>query len=62
MLVLGTSLAVFPAASMPQYTVSGGGEIIIVNNMPTPMDALAVFHLEELKEVFEGLNAIMEKG
>ena len=59
MLVLGTSLTVFPAASMPQYTLRQGGEIIIVNNMPTSLDNCAVLHYDDLKEVFEGLQAIM---
>ena len=61
MLVLGTSLTVFPAASMPQYTLSQGGEIVIVNNMPTPMDGRALLHFDDLGEVFEGLNSLMEK-
>ena len=55
MLVLGTSLTVFPAASMPQYTLSQGGEIVIVNNMPTPLDSRAVLHFDDLGEVFESL-------
>jgi NAD-dependent deacetylase len=56
MLVLGTSLTVYPAASMPQYTLSRGGEIVIVNNMPTPLDSMAVLHYEDLDEVFSALN------
>ena len=56
MLVLGTSLTVFPAASMPQHTLRNGGEIIIVNNMATPLDSLAFLHFDDLGEVFEGLK------
>jgi NAD-dependent deacetylase len=56
MLVLGTSLTVYPAASMPQYTLSRGGEIVIVNNMATPLDGRAVLHYEDLGEVFNALN------
>ena len=59
MLVLGTSLTVFPAASMPQYTLSNGGEIVIINNQPTPMDSRSVLHFDDLKETFEGLKEIM---
>jgi NAD-dependent deacetylase len=59
MLVLGTSLTVYPAASMPQYTLSRGGEIVIVNNMPTPLDSRAVLRYEDLGEVFNGLNEII---
>lgn len=58
MLVLGTSLTVYPAASMPQHTLSGGGEIIIVNNQPTPLDSQAALHFDDLEEVFEGLLSL----
>jgi len=61
MLVLGTSLTVHPAASMPRYTLRNGGEIAIVNNMPTPLDSQAVIHFDDLGEVFEGLKLILEK-
>jgi NAD-dependent deacetylase len=56
MLVLGTSLTVHPAASMPEYTLRSGGEIIIVNDMPTPLDRYAVMHFNDLGAVFEGLR------
>ena len=59
MLVLGTSLTVYPAASMPEYTLRHGGEIVIVNNMMTPLDRYASLHFEDLSEVFEGLTKIM---
>jgi len=55
--VLGTSLTVYPAASLPDYTLRGGGDVIIVNNMPTPLDRQAVMHFDELGPVFEGLQA-----
>jgi NAD-dependent deacetylase len=55
MLVLGTSLTVHPAASMPDYTLRSGGQVVIVNNMPTPLDRRALMRFEELAEVFEGL-------
>ena len=56
MLVLGTSLTVYPAASMPQYTLANNGEIIIVNNEPTPMHDRAVLHFDDLGTVFEMLD------
>ena len=59
MLVLGTSLTVYPAASMPQYTLRQGGDIVIVNNMPTPLDGEAVLHFDDLGEVFEELKKMM---
>jgi NAD-dependent deacetylase len=59
MLVLGTSLTVHPAASMPDYTLRSGGEVIIVNNMPTPLDSRAVLRFDDLGEVFEALRSCM---
>jgi NAD-dependent deacetylase len=56
MLVLGTSLTVYPAASMPDYTLRSGGKIVIINNMPTPLDGRAVLHFDDLGSVFEELG------
>ena len=59
MLVLGTSLTVQPAASMPNYTLRSGGKIVIVNNMPTPLDSRAALHFSDLAEVFEELKRLL---
>ena len=59
MLVLGTSLTVYPAASMPQYALRNGGEIVIVNNMATPLDNRALLHFDDLQEIFQGLKEVM---
>jgi NAD-dependent deacetylase len=59
MLVLGTSLTVYPAASLPDYTLRNGGEIVIVNNMATPLDRRAVLHFDDLGEVFEELLSLL---
>jgi NAD-dependent deacetylase len=55
MLVLGTSLTVYPAASIPQITLRAGGNIVIVNDMETPLDRYASLRFTDLGEVFEGL-------
>jgi NAD-dependent deacetylase len=60
MLVLGTSLTVYPAASMPQYALAQGGEIVIVNDMPTPLDSYSSLRFEDLGEVFEGLQGLLQ--
>jgi NAD-dependent deacetylase len=41
MLVVGSSLAVFPAADIPLYAVNAGAPLVIVNAEPTPLDRLA---------------------
>jgi NAD-dependent deacetylase len=59
MLVLGTSLTVYPAAGLPDYTLRNGGEVIIVNNMPTPLDSRAAACFSELGDVFGGLEKLL---
>ncbi len=59
MLVLGTSLTVQPAASLPEHTLRSGGQVVIVNNMPTHLDRRAAMCFDDLGEVFEGLDRLM---
>jgi NAD-dependent deacetylase len=61
MLVLGTSLTVNPAASLPLHTLRRGGRIVIVNNMPTPLDSRASLRFEDLEEVFTGIKELLEQ-
>ena len=56
MLVLGTSLTVYPAASIPDYTLRNGGKLVIVNNMPTHLDRHAFMRFDELEPLFTGLR------
>jgi len=56
MLILGTSLQVFPAADIPRTTLRWGGRLVIVNDMPTPLDKSATLRFGDLREVFEGLG------
>ena len=48
MLVLGSSLTVHPAASIPPLTVRAGGELVIVNAQPTPLDRIATLLYPDL--------------
>jgi NAD-dependent deacetylase len=59
MLVLGTSLTVHPAAGLPQDTLRNGGQMVIVNNMPTPLDNQAVLKFDDLGEIFNGLKELL---
>jgi NAD-dependent deacetylase len=59
MLVLGTSLRVFPAADLPRTTLRRGGELVIVNNMATPLDGQAVLRFDDLEEVFRELEHLL---
>ncbi|HIJ36842.1 MAG TPA: sigma factor regulator FecR, partial [Deltaproteobacteria bacterium] len=40
-IVLGSSLVVYPAASVPVQAVRGGASLMIINRDPTPHDAQA---------------------
>jgi NAD-dependent deacetylase len=56
LLVLGTSLTVYPAAAVPEITLRAGGKIVIVNNMPTPLDRAATLTFDDLETVFAGIS------
>lgn len=51
-LVLGTSLTVFPAASLPRFCLRAGGRVVIVNDQPTDLDDQATLVLRDLQEAF----------
>ena len=48
MLVLGTSLTVYPAAGLPRLTLQHGGQLFIVNAQETPMDEFATARYGDL--------------
>lgn len=52
LIVLGSSLIVQPAASIPFYTLDNGGKIIIINDMETPLDSNACLRYSDLEECF----------
>jgi NAD-dependent deacetylase len=41
MLVVGSSLVVFPAAEVPLVAVRAGARMVVINAEPTPVDGLA---------------------
>ena len=45
-LVLGSTLAVYPAASMPVHALRAGAKLVIINMGPTAMDDLATLRIE----------------
>jgi NAD-dependent deacetylase len=57
MICVGSSLAVHPAAALPQATLDGGGGLAIVTKGPTPYDELAELRLDG--EVDEELTAVL---
>jgi NAD-dependent deacetylase len=40
-IVIGSSLVVYPAASIPLYAKESGAKLVIINNTPTPCDDIA---------------------
>ena len=55
-LVLGSSLTVQPAASLPMLARRNGADIVIVNAQSTPQDYSATLLFSDLKQTFEALN------
>ncbi len=56
MLVLGSSLVVQPAASIPVLTINAGGKLVIVNDQPTPLDLYAELTYHDLESCFAYLE------
>jgi NAD-dependent protein deacetylase/lipoamidase len=46
LLVVGSTLEVYPVAELPRETLSAGGTLAIVNRGPTPYDALAEVRID----------------
>jgi len=59
MLVLGTSLTVYPAAALPERALRGGGEVVVVCNMPTHLDRRAAMRFGELGPLFGALRDLL---
>ncbi|MEA4861786.1 MAG: NAD-dependent protein deacylase [Victivallaceae bacterium] len=55
LLVLGSSLTVYPAAAMPMITRRAGGKVVIVNAQPTGFDGYAALKFDDLETVFGSL-------
>ncbi len=56
MLVLGSSLVVQPAATIPLYTLEAGGTLAIVNQGETPLDRHAEVRLDDLEDAFQQIS------
>ncbi|MDO8491515.1 MAG: sigma factor regulator FecR, partial [Dehalococcoidia bacterium] len=46
-LMIGSSLAVYPAALMPRHALKAGAKLVIVNLTPTPLDDKAEVLIRE---------------
>ncbi len=57
MLVLGTSLTVFPAAGIPRLTLQKGGKVFIVNAQPTSLDKYVEGCFPDLAELSAAIEA-----
>lgn len=57
-IVLGSSLTVYPAASFPQIARDRGAQLVIINNEPTELDAAADLVLHA--GISEVLGAVLE--
>ena len=59
-IVLGSSLVVYPAASVPVQALEGGAKLMIINRDETPLDSRA--HLVIHDSIGKTLGSIMEKS
>lgn len=58
-LAVGSSLCVYPAATVPEIIKKQGGSLIIINYDPTPLDVIADIVIREKASV--ALRAILKK-
>ena len=62
MIIVGSSLVVYPAAYMPQYAKQGGAKIVIITLSSTPLDDLADIVINrEAAETMEGILSELKK-
>ena len=61
MIVLGTSLTVFPAAGLPRLTLQNGGRLFIVNAQPTPLDDYAAARYPDLREFADAVETLVNR-
>lgn len=59
-LVLGSSLTVQPAASLPMLARRNGADVVIVNAQATPQDRSATLLFKDLKQTFTALNDYLD--
>lgn len=62
MLVLGSSLTVYPAAGLPTSTLRRKGKLAIINADPTPLDNYAVWTYTDLGEAFTAVRDAIDSG
>ena len=55
-LILGSSLTVYPAASLPKLTTYYGGNVVIINADPTDQDKDAKLIFRDLEQTFIALD------
>lgn len=62
-LVLGSSLAVYPANSLPEHTVALGGKLVIVTKSETPLDRMSVCKIDNMTttEFLEAANDAIQR-
>lgn len=56
MLLLGSSMVVYPANMLPQYFLQSGGDLVIVNRQSTQYDGMATLRFDDLELVFRELE------
>lgn len=56
LLVLGSSLVVYPAASLPEIALENGSKLVIINEQATHLDGKAELKFDDLGEIFEALG------
>jgi NAD-dependent deacetylase len=59
LIVIGSTLVVYPAASIPAYAKEAGAKLAIINLTPTPLDPYAVVVIND--KAGEAMSKVVEK-
>ena len=60
LLVMGSSLQVNPVANLPAYTLDHGGQVIIVNDQPTPYDRYTQYKCNDIAQFCQGMKEFFQ--
>ncbi len=59
LIVIGSTLTVYPAAYIPEYALGAGARLIIINLSPTPLDKKAAVLVRA--KAGEFMHEVMER-
>lgn len=62
-IILGSSCSVYPANTLPQHTVTNGGQVVIINRTQTDLDYLSSYKINDwsITKALEKINKLIQE-